>query len=97
MQRHLVQVESEFEKERALFDQKVEFLEKSLEEKTARERDFLAERQSQKQGLTSEIKSLVSKYEADIKNLQNQLSEEKEKGLEIETQLKEKLTLLEEK
>lgn len=44
MQRHLVQVESEFDKERALFEQKVEFLEKSLQEKTSRERDFLAER-----------------------------------------------------
>lgn len=33
MQRYLIQVESEFDKERALFAQKVEFLEQSLEEK----------------------------------------------------------------
>jgi hypothetical protein len=44
MQRHLISVESEFDKERALFEQKVEFLERNLAEKTAKEKDFLAER-----------------------------------------------------
>lgn len=56
MQRRLVQSESEFDKEKALFAQKVEYLEKQIAEKAAREQDILAERQSQKEGLSSELR-----------------------------------------
>lgn len=43
MQRHLMQAESEFEKEKALFEQKIEYLEKALKEKVGKERDQMFE------------------------------------------------------
>ena len=42
MNRKNIKVESEFEKERALFEQKVMFLEKSLEEKSSTEKEYLS-------------------------------------------------------
>ena len=38
MHRHNIKAESEFEKERALMEQKVLFLEKNLEEKNSKEK-----------------------------------------------------------
>ncbi len=43
MQRHLIQVDSEFDKERALFEQKIAFMEKGLLEKQAKEKDHLSD------------------------------------------------------
>lgn len=56
MQRHLVQSESEFEKEKALFEQKVEYLERTLKEKTEKEKDYLSEWQSQKTEMSGELR-----------------------------------------
>jgi len=56
LQREKLQVESEFEKERALFDQKVEFLERSLSEKADRERNYLTEMHSKRSEMTGELK-----------------------------------------
>lgn len=96
MQRHLISVESEFDKERALFEQKVEFLERNLAEKSAKEKDFLAERQSQKQGMSTEIRQLCQKYEADLKSITKQLKEENERVQELEQTLKDTSQTLEE-
>jgi hypothetical protein len=41
MHRDNVKNESEFEKERALMEQKIQYLEKSLEEKTSKEKDYM--------------------------------------------------------
>ena len=56
MQRHLVQAESEFEKERALFEQKAEFMEKALAEKAEKEKTYMNELQSKKSEMSGEIK-----------------------------------------
>ena len=48
MQRHIIQAESEFDKQRALFEQ----------EKSAKERELMTERQSHKSGLTSELSQI---------------------------------------
>lgn len=51
-----MQAESEFDKERALFDQKVQYLEKSLKEKQDRERTYLSELHSIRSDMTSELR-----------------------------------------
>ena len=70
MQRHLMQVDSEFDKERALLEQKIVFIETAMEEKSARERDYMTEWQSQKSEMSVEIKAVQSKYELELKILQ---------------------------
>lgn len=42
MHRKNIKVESEFEKERALMEQKTMFLEKNLEEKSSKEKEYLS-------------------------------------------------------
>lgn len=56
MQRHLMLCQSEFDKEKALFEQKVEFLEKALQEKSAKERDYQAEWQSKRSEMSEELR-----------------------------------------
>lgn len=51
-----MQAESEFDKERALFDQKVEYLERSLKEKQDRERNYLSELHSMRSDMTLELR-----------------------------------------
>ena len=41
MNRKNIKIQSEYEKEKALFEQKVLFLQKSLDEKTAKEREYM--------------------------------------------------------
>jgi chromosome segregation ATPase len=67
LQREKLQVQSEREKERALFDQKVEFLERSLAEKSERERGYLTELHTKRSELTGELKATCQKYEGEIK------------------------------
>jgi hypothetical protein len=43
---------SEFDKEKALMKQKIEYLEKSLEEKSSKEREYASDWRIQKTGLT---------------------------------------------
>jgi hypothetical protein len=42
MHREKVKAMSDFEKERALMEQKIAYLEKSLEEKTSKEKEYLS-------------------------------------------------------
>ena len=69
IQRSVKQSQSEFDKEKALMEQKITYLEQSLQEKTDKERDTTNEWRTQKAELASEIKSATSKYELDIKLL----------------------------
>lgn len=63
MTRQIVQSESEFDKEKALFEQKIEYLERALTEKAVKEKSYLSELQSRKSELSSEMKTLISKNE----------------------------------
>jgi hypothetical protein len=56
MHRENVKALSGFEKERALMEQKIEYLEKSLEEKTSKEKEYLSNWGTQKSELSSEIR-----------------------------------------
>ena len=69
MHRENVKAGSEFEKERALLEQKISFLEKSLEEKTDKEKESLSSWNNQKSELSSEIRQVCQKYEAELKQI----------------------------
>jgi hypothetical protein len=89
-----MQAESEFDKERALFDQKVEYLEKSLKEKQDRERTYLSELHSIRSDMTSELRGQCLKYETEVKSLQLTLTEERDTLSELEGLLLQKETEL---
>ena len=89
VQRNVKQNQSEFDKQKALLEQKVQYLEEVLKEKTDREKESSTEWKSQKAELSLEIKAVSSKYEADIKLLMKQFDEEKEKVSELEVKLHE--------
>ena len=67
MHRHNFKVESEFEKERALMEQKIMFLEKNLEEKSSKEKVYLSNWNNQKSELSNEIRHVCQRYEAELK------------------------------
>jgi len=89
-----MQAESEFDKERALFDQKVQYLEKSLKEKQDRERTYLSELHSIRSDMTSELRGQCLKYETEVKSLQLTLTEERDTLSELEGLLLQKETEL---
>lgn len=76
-------------------EQKIVYLEQSLQEKTEKEREVTNEWRTQKNELAQEIKSATSKYETEIKTLTKLLEEEREKVSDLELQLHEKTEKLE--
>lgn len=84
MHRKNIQVESEFEKQKALLEQKVLFLEKNLEEKMSKEREYMSSWSTQKSEQSNEIRQVCQKYESEIKQISQALDEEKEKSMELE-------------
>ena len=89
MHRHNIKVESEFEKERALMEQKIMFLEKNLEEKSSKEKEYLSNWNSQKSELSNEIRHVCQKYESELKQVNSLFEEEKERSGELEAQLQD--------
>lgn len=89
MNRNSIKAQSEFEKERALLDQKVQFLEKSLAEKTEKEKEQMCNWHSQNKELSNEIRQICQKYEAELKQAHMLLEEEKEKSSELEASFQE--------
>jgi biotin-(acetyl-CoA carboxylase) ligase len=63
------QAVSEFEKEKALMKQKIEHLEKTIEDKNNREKEFTVDWRTQKTGIAQEVKAVTIKHEAEIKTL----------------------------
>ena len=58
MNRKNIKIQSEYEKEKALFEQKVLFLQKSLDEKTAKEREYMNNCTNHKSELSNEIRQI---------------------------------------
>lgn len=83
-------MESEYEKERALFDQKVDFLERSLAEKADRERSYMSELHTKRSELTGELRAACQKYEGEIRQLQGDLEDERERVSEMENLIMQK-------
>ncbi len=89
IQRDAKQSQSEFDKEKALLEQKVSYLELSLKERDDKERDSTSEWRTHKSELAQEIKQLTVKCENDVKQLNRLLEEEREKAGDLELKLTE--------
>lgn len=75
--------------------QKIDYLEKSLEEKVTKEREYASDWRTQKTGLAQEIKTITSRHEAEMKALLQQVDEEKDRSGDLESRLAEKTQKLE--
>lgn len=98
MQRQQVASESEFDKQKALFEQKIEFLEKALEDSNRREKEISVELKNCKKEFLNQNKEQTSQLEKQIKD-QNKLIEElKEVNYEQETKISDlEITMEEQK
>jgi chromosome segregation ATPase len=94
MERSLFQKESEFQEQKLLYDQKIQFLETNLEETRKKEKEYLNELKNQKRDHTSAVKDLHSRHESQIKNYQTRVEMEAEKVNELERRVEELETLL---
>ena len=94
-ERKLVTYQCDFDREKALLEQKIDYYNKQMEENTKREKGSGQEIKSQlkEQGLA--MKDMTSKFETQIKNL-NKLNEDlNEKILEFESSLYNKEQIIE--
>ena len=87
MQRRVLSTESEFDKQKALLDQKIQFLEKSIEDYQRKEKTQIQEMQKQKQELLDILKDGSSKYDSQLKSLQDKNEDISETLLEKEAEL----------
>ena len=90
IERLCLQKDSEFKEDKALMEQKIAYLEKSLEESRKKEKEYLNNLRSQKKDNSMLIKELQTKYESQIKNLQTRLENEIDRVNELEKELEEK-------
>jgi hypothetical protein len=67
IERLCLQKDSEFKEDKALMEQKIAYLEKSLEESRKKEKEYLNNLRSQKKDNSMLIKELQTKYESQIK------------------------------
>lgn len=82
--------ESEFDKQKALLNQKVEHLEQTLESMRTKEKEYISDLKSQKKELMSAIKESQTKNETTIKSLTEKVDKLSEEILEKEAELNEK-------
>eukprot|EP01022_Parablepharisma_sp_SALTPOND_P026536 TRINITY_DN64349_c3_g1_i1.p1 TRINITY_DN64349_c3_g1~~TRINITY_DN64349_c3_g1_i1.p1 ORF type:complete len:1293 (-),score=318.68 TRINITY_DN64349_c3_g1_i1:5706-9584(-) len=85
----MISFESEFEKQKALFEQKIVHLEKNLEETKAKEKDYVAEVNNVKKAHAAQIKEVNEKHEATLQQMQKKLEDTNERLLETEGKLSE--------
>lgn len=67
--------ESEYDKQKALLEQKLEFMEKQLEESQRKEKELSLEVKNQKRDHFSAVKDIQSKMEQQIKDLNKKVEE----------------------
>lgn len=79
--------DSDQEKKNALLNQKIDHLEKSLSDASAREKDWESKYNSLKADTASQIKEATARYEAQNKNLNYTVNELNEKILDYETRV----------
>lgn len=90
LQRQVMSSESEFDKQKALLDQKIEHLDSIVETQKQKEKEYSSELKSQKKELMSTIKEAQSKNEAHIKTITEKLDISQETLIEKEGELAEK-------
>jgi len=77
----------EFEKEKALLTQRVQFLEKSNEELLKKDKDQATELRNARKEFSIQMKELTMKYEQTIKANSNKINELQEKIIEMENEI----------
>ena len=70
-------------------------MERSLSEKADREKNYLTELHSKRSEMSGELKAMCYKYEAEIKQIQSELEDERERVSEVEAALLQKVTEIE--
>ena len=68
-------------------EQKILYLEKSLDEKTSKEKEYMSKWDKGKTELSTEIRQVSHKYESELKKINLLLEEEKERSNDLENQL----------
>jgi chromosome segregation ATPase len=94
-ERRVITIQGEYEKQKALLDQRIEFYSKQLEDYNKREKESVIELRSQIKEQQNAIKDNNSKYDNVIKSLNNQIEELQEKMVDYETIISGKESLLE--
>lgn len=89
-QRHVMASESEFDKEKALLEQKIQYLESNAESFKEKEVEMSSEIKSQKKELIMNLKESSTKFEKQIKGLQDKLEVTQEKLVEKEGEILDK-------
>ena len=90
IERLSLQKDSEFMEKTALMEQKIKYLESSLEDSRKREKDYMNESRSIKKDHSSSLKDIQGRFENQIKNLQSRLEQEIERVNELEREIEEK-------
>ena len=83
-ERRTITIKAKYEKEKALLDQKVEHLNKQIEDYSKREKEMRQEINSQLKEQSIAYKDKSDKYENTIKNLNNEKDDLKEKIVDLE-------------
>lgn len=81
--------DSEFDKQKALLEQKVQFYENSLEEAQKREKELSLEAKNQKRDHLTSHKEISGKFEQTIKELNKKVEELSEASFEWESKFQE--------
>jgi hypothetical protein len=89
MHRQVMATESEYDKQKALLEQKIEFFEKNLEEAQRKEKELALELKSQKRDHFTVSKEASGKFEQQIKDLNKKCEEQAEKLFEQESGMQE--------
>jgi len=82
-------VESEHEKAKALFEQKISYLENNIEDHQKKHSEYSVDLISQKKEHQITLKELYAKHDAQVKDLQIQLEETHERCQELDAAYKE--------
>lgn len=90
IERKAITVSAEAEKERALYEQKIEQISKQLDDYTKREKESGIELKSQLKEQTIAFREATAKHEAQAKGLRLELDALKEKLIDLESQLTDK-------
>eukprot|EP01022_Parablepharisma_sp_SALTPOND_P029008 TRINITY_DN722_c0_g1_i1.p1 TRINITY_DN722_c0_g1~~TRINITY_DN722_c0_g1_i1.p1 ORF type:complete len:1467 (-),score=323.46 TRINITY_DN722_c0_g1_i1:3360-7760(-) len=88
-QEKAITTESDSNKQQALLEQKISYLEKTLEEARAKEKEYAAELRNTKKDHLGITKEITAKYEAQLKDLQQKLDTFKEQTSELEAKMAE--------
>lgn len=87
MSRRQMQSDSEFDKQKALFEQQIEFITERNQALEAREKELMQELKSQKQDTSSQKNEQKQKFEQLMADLQKKLEEQTDTIFDMESKV----------